>query len=715
MKKEQEKSACCSAEEKQERCACHEHHHEHEKCGCHEHHHEHEKCGCHEHHHEHEKCGCHEHHHEHEKCGCHEYHHEHEKCGCREHHHHDHGDGCCCCEEGIERLGAKEIFLYIIGALVLVGAFLPVLPMPIRWVCAGLVYIAFGYSVWKEMIEGFAHKKIFTEYTLMCAASVGAVILQEFADAAAVMYLYALGETISGLASGRARRNIAELISITPERVTVLHEGTPSVCEPNEVRVGDVVLVRSGERIPLDGIVRAGNGAADTSSVTGEQLPAELTEGSRCLSGSVLISGSVEIEVTHDYENSIAAQLKEAVEEASRRKAVREKKISRLAAIITPAAFVIGLVIFAVGALVTGEVAEWFRRGLTILVCSCPCSLILSIPLTYFAGIGSAAGQGIVFRGGEVVDGVADLETVVFDKTGTLTETSLCFDSLRVAADAPRSREEIERIACSVLMHSPHVAAQTYCHAMSGKIEPMQVDGVENIPGRGICGIVSGETVLCGNAAMLAEAGIAVVETGKTSIYLAMGGCYLGVLMFSSYIKKDAAEAIRGLRACGVKRLALLSGDAETAVREVAETVGIEEYYAEKMPADKLAVFEEVYRQQKQTSRGTVAFCGDGLNDSAVIAASDVGIAMGQGGSAVTVEAADMILMDDSPEKIALAVRMSRRIVRIANQNIVISLGLKIGIAIICVTVIPSMELALVADVGAAVITVLNAVRAGKR
>lgn len=597
----------------------------------------------------------------------------------------------------------------------LVGAFLPMLPMAVRLVCAGLVYAAFGFSVWREMLEGFAHKKIFTEFALMCVASVGAVILQEYADAAAVMYLYALGETISGLAGGRARKNIAELISITPEHVNVLVGGEVQVREPDDVRVGDVILVRSGERIPLDGVVHAGLGAADTSSVTGEAVPAELAVGARCLSGSILVSGSVEIEVTHTYENSVAAQLKEAVEVASRRKAVTEKKITRLAAVVTPAAFVIGLAIFAVGALVTSEVSEWFRRGLVILVCSCPCSLILSIPLTYFAGIGSAAGQGIVFRGGEVVDNLAETKTVLFDKTGTLTEASMKYDRLVLAEQSALTEQEVERIAYSVLLHSPHVAAQTFCAEMNGKIEPAEATDVENIPGRGIRARVEDRMVLCGNAGLLEEAGIAVSSVDKTTIRIAIDGTYCGALEFSSPIKKGAAAAVAQLRACGVDRMAILSGDVEKTVAEVADRVGIPEYYAGRMPAEKLAIFEEVCRQQKNVSRGTVAFCGDGLNDSAVIAASDVGIAMGRGGSAVTVEAADVILMDDSPEKLAVAVRLAKRIVRIANQNIAISLGLKIGISLLCVFVVPSMELALIADVGAAVITVFNAMRAGKR
>lgn len=662
-----------------------------------------------EHHAEHECCcgGCHHEHHGHEH-HVHEHHHGH----C--HHDHDHDGEGCCCEEGTEHLDAKKIFLYIIGAVVLICAFLPLLPDVIRWICAGAVYLAFGWAVWREMLEGFMHKQVFTEFTLMCAASIGAVILLEYADAAAVMYLYSLGETISGLAGGRARRNIAELISITPDHVTVLRDRAPVICLPSEVHVGETILVRAGERIPLDGVVRAGSGMADTSSVTGEQLPAELMAGGRCLSGSVLISGSVEIEVTHDDRTSVAAQLKAAVEEASHRKAVREKKIRRFAAIVTPAAFVIALLVFAIGAILSGDVAEWFRRGLTILVCSCPCSLILSVPLTYFAGIGSAAGQGIVFRGGEVVDGVAAIETILFDKTGTLTEAGLHYEGMKLGTDVALDEDEVRCVAYSLLLHSPHVAAKTFCLSAESCTKSYEVTDIENVAGRGIRGRLNGKVILSGNAAMMAEAGIAVPAFEGTVIYVAMGGNHLGTLMFSSYIKENAAETVADLRRNGVRRMALLSGDAESAVSEVAGAVGLSEYYAERMPAEKLQVFEWICREQKEKSRGTVAFCGDGLNDSAVIAASDVGIAMGRGGSAVTVEAADLVLMDDSPKKIVTAMRLARRTVRIANQNIAVSLGLKIGIAVVCVAVLPSMELALVADVGAAVITVLNAMRAGK-
>ena len=701
-------NASCSCEKTQmhsheETCSCHgdrrdDHGHHHHS---HEHHHA-ETCSCHGEH-------CHDHGHHH----AHEHHHE-ETCSCRGEHHHEAG-GCCCCEEGIERLERKEIFLYIIGAVILVLAFLPMLPGMFRLISSAVVYMIFGFSVWREMIEGFGHKKIFTEFTLMCTASVGAVILGEYADAAAVMYLYALGETISGLASGKARRNIAELISVTPEHATVLGEEGTEVRNPADVRIGDVILVRAGERIPLDGVVRTGGGAADTSSITGEQIPVELSAGERCLSGSLLISGSVEIEATHSYENSVAVRLKAAVADASERKAVTEKRITRLAAVVTPVAFVIGLLIFGVGALATGDISEWFRRGLVILVCSCPCSLILSIPLTYFAGIGSAAGRGIVFRGGEVVDNMAKLDAVLFDKTGTLTETALRYDRLVIAEGCGCDEAEIRRLAYAALLHSPHVAAQAYCRAHQDAPSEIEWKQIENIPGKGIC--VRSEDVCFygGNARLMADIGIQVVPNGKTSIYLAMNGTLLGHLEFSSCVKKTAPEAIAQLRAAGVGRLAILSGDIEPAVAEVAQAVGIEEYYAAQLPEEKLKTFERVYEHQKKCSKGAVAFCGDGLNDSAVIAASDIGIAMGRGGSAVTVEAADVVLMDDAPEKLPLAVRLSKRTVRIVNQNICISFAMKIGIALICVVVVPSMEFALIADVGAAVISVLNAMRAGKK
>ena len=684
-------------------CTCGGHHeHSHEvKSSCHdEHHHHHEeKCSCHDEHHHH--------HHHHEGCGCRGHHHDHN-------HHHDAG-GCCCCEEGIVHLDRTKIFLYIIGAIALALAFLPMMSKVFRVACASAVYIVFGFSVWKEMVENFGRKRIFTEFTLMCAASIGAAILGEYADAAAVMYLYTLGETISGLASGRARRNIAELISITPETVTMLLPEGTRIVGPSEVVVGDVILVRAGERIPLDGIVCSGGGASDTSSVTGEQVPAELSVGDRCLSGSMLLSGSLEVKVTHSYENSVAVRLKAAVEEAAKRKATTEKKITRLAAVVTPLAFAVGLLIFVAGSVVTGEVSEWFRRGLVVLVCSCPCSLILSIPLTYFAGIGSAAGRGIVFRGGEVVDRMARLETILFDKTGTLTETELRYDRLVLADGCGRSEAEVHRMAHAALLHSSHVTAQAYCRSRHHLPEKVEWRKIENIPGKGICAVSNEGCFYGGNARLMADAEIEVEPNGKTSIYLAMDGVLLGHLEFSSCVKNGASGAIVRLREAGVKRMAILSGDIETAVKEVADAVEIDEYYAAQLPEEKLKTFERVYEQQKELSDGSVAFCGDGLNDSAVIAASDVGIAMGRGGAAVTVEAADVVLMDDSLEKLPLAVRLAKRTVRIVNQNILISFAMKIGIAVICVAVLPSMELALIADVGAAVISVLNAMRAGKK
>ncbi|MBQ7320536.1 MAG: cadmium-translocating P-type ATPase [Clostridia bacterium] len=671
-------------------------------------------CDCHGHHGEEKHCGCHGHHDEEKHCGCHGHHDEEKHCGCHGHHD-EHEGGCCCCEEGIERLGKREIFLYIIGALVMAVAFLPPIPAIVRWICAAAVYLTFGVTVWKEMVEGFCQKKIFTEFTLMCTASIGAVILGEYADAAAVMYLYSLGETISGLASGKARRNIAGLIEVVPEQVTVLKHGEPRVCRSEDVEIGQVILIRSGERIPLDGTVLRGEGMADTSSITGEQLPVELTEHSECLSGSLLISGSVEVEVTRNYDHSVANRMKEAVEEASRRKAVTEKKIARVASVITPAAFVIALLIFAIGAILTGNVSEWFRRGLTILVCSCPCSLILSIPLTYFAGIGFAARRGVVLRGGEVIDNLAHMETLLLDKTGTLTEIALRYDGLVLPQNGTLAEEQVHALAYPTLMHSPHVAAQTYCEALRGMRSDRELSGVENLPGRGIRAYIEGRKVLCGNARLLAEEGITVPSVTETAIYLAWDGSYLGALTFSSHVKSGAKESIAELQRLGVTRTAILSGDTVTAVREVAEAVGITEIYAERMPAEKLELLERIYREQKKKSRGTVAFCGDGLNDSAAIAASDIGIAMGSGGSAVTVEAADAILMYDSLARLPEAVRSARKTVRIANQNIVISLGMKIVVALLCVLVLPSMELALVADVGAAVITVLNAMRAGNR
>ncbi len=664
--------------------------------------------------------------HEEPCCGhTHEHHHGHKEhtCGCCGDSHDSHAEQACGCGHDHESHAAsspkRQLVRYGIGAIPIILGFCGFLPLPLRWAASIVAYLWFGAEVWLAMLRGFRNKQIFTEFTLMCVASAGALAIGEFADAAAVMYLYSLGESLSSHAYSRSKHRISELLELTPDYATVLRDGAPQRVTPQSVAAGESILIVAGERVPLDGIVISGGGLADTSSVTGEAKPRELYEGVSCPSGSVLTDGSVTLRVTAVYEDSVVAKLAQAVRDAGERKSVSEKKIRRFAALFTPIAFGVAVLTALVGTIVTGEFLPWLRMALTVLVISCPCSLVLSVPLTYFAGIGAGASCGIVLRGGEVMDSMSRLRAIAFDKTGTLSEVGLQFDGAEVYGEL--SESEFLSLSYAVLLHSPHAAAISFCHT-HGQMGEHTVTEVENRSGRGIVCVADGKQALFGNAALMREYGIDVADSPTTAIFGAWDGTLVGVLRFSSPLKEGAAEAVRELKALGVERIAVLSGDGEESVKNACCEAAIGEYYATLTPAEKAERFEEICREERQKNRhATVAFCGDGLNDSAVIASADVGVAMGGCGSALTVSAADVVLMEDDPRRLAEAIRLSRRTSRIAGQNIALSLGLKLGILLAGIVVsaqtgtpIP-MGLAVIADVGATLLTVLNAMRAAKR
>ncbi len=578
-------------------------------------------------------------------------------------------------------------------------------------VASALVYLLFGGEVFRGAYRDIRRGKLFTEFTLMCVATLGAIALLEFADAAAVMFLYSLGEAISGEALRRSRKNIASLIELDEAYVNIEHGGAIHKIKASDARVGDVLSVRVGEKISLDGVVVEGVGYADTSAVTGESAPAELTVGTECLSGSVLVSGAISMRVSAAYEDSTVNRLRKAVKEASRRKAKTEKRITRFAEFFTPLAFGIALFAFIVGIFAYDSVARAARTALVILVTSCPCSLVLSVPLTYFAGLGRAAGKGIVFRGGETIDTVAAVRAIVFDKTGTLTSASLDFQGIRIVADCAFSRAELLDICASALAKSPHAAAEAFCRGYAPK-RAHRVENAENIGGRGLVCCVDGRRALFGNAALMREENIAVSTVDKTCIYVAIDGKLCAVLEFDATIKPETASELAKLRCDGVDRIAIVSGDHRASVSAVATKLGIEEFYADCKPDEKLALLERIDGEEKKKDRhAAVAFCGDGLNDSAAIMRADVGIAMGSG-SSLTVESADAVIVDDSIARLNEMMEIARGTRRIATQNICLSLGIKLAVVVIGIWM-PLLELAVVADVGAAVITVLNAMRAG--
>ncbi len=676
----------------------HDHKHEQTSCHCHDHH----EHGHHEHEHDHHEHDHHEHeHHRHEQdCGC--------GCGCGHDHEHGHEEG----KPGLLWLR------YGLGALPILMAFLPMLSPLFRIASAALGYLLFGFEVWRGMLRGFLKKKLFTEFTLMCVATVCAFAIGEYADGAAVMYLYSLGETLSGMAYSRSKRNLSELFEITPEYASVQRgEGFARV-HPKEVLAGEVILVLAGERVPLDGRVIEGGGSADASSITGESKPLELYEGVICPSGAILRDGSVQLCVLADYENSVVFRLAEAVEQASAKRSAAEKRITRFAGIFTPLAFAVAALVWLIGWALSGELIPWLRAAAMVLVVSCPCSLVLSVPLTYFAGAGSAAKQGMVFRGGEVMDRLSRVGAVCFDKTGTLTEASLSFDGVELYGET--DRQAFLSLAHDVLTYSPHPAARSFVEAVS--LDPVHtVEQAENLGGRGVICLCDGKRTYFGNAALMREQGIAVEDSKTTAIFGGREGVLLGKLNFSSHLKAGVPQLVGELRQTGVTRIAVLSGDGAEAVAESCRLCGIEEYSAGMSPDQKAARFAQIADEQRQDrARPYTAYCGDGLNDSAVIAGADVGIAMGGCGSALTVSSADLCLMDDQPVRIVEAIRLAKRTARIATQNIALSLGIKLAVLLFGVLLallgrsVP-MGLAVVADVGAALLAVLNALRAAKK
>ncbi len=643
----------------------------------------------------------HGHHHNHE-------HHEHSECACTCSCGHDHNNG-------EKKDNGKTILRYVLGAIPVIIGFMGYIPFYIPLVASIIAYLLFGVEVFIGMLKGFAKRKIFTEFTLMCVATLGAFAIGEYADAAAVMYLYSLGETISDGAYSKSKKSISTLMELTPEIASVLHDGVIFEKKAEEIKMGELIIVRAGERVPLDSLTVSGGGDADTSSVTGESKPLSLYEGVECPSGALLLDGSVTMKVLNEHKNSVVSRLKDAVNVAQKRKSSFEKKISRFASVFTPIAFAVAALIFVIGSFITGDIYAWARAAITVLVVSCPCSLVLSVPLTYFAGLGSAASSGIVFRGGEVMDKTAKLGFIAFDKTGTLTDSKLSFDRATIYADI--TEEEFLEASAAVLTHSPHAAAKSFCSVYSPN-GAYKIENFENIAGRGIVCVLDGKKVIYGNTRLLSENGIDAPLCERTCIYGALDGILVGRLEFSSHLKTGVRESVKQMREFGVEKIAVISGDTYASVQECCVAAGIDEFYDRTAPDEKLEIFESISKSIE--SGKFTAYCGDGLNDSAVIAAADVGIAMGTCGSALTVESADIVLMDDNVEKINTAIRISHRTSRVANSNIVLSLGIKI--VVLCVGVIFAsmnlsmpIELAIVADVGAAVLAVLNSLRAAKK
>ena len=593
-------------------------------------------------------------------------------------------------------------------------------------------YLIVGYDILKKAFKGIVNRQPLDENLLMAIATIGAIALAlyrtgDFTEAVAVMLFYQVGELFQSYAIGKSRRNIGELMDIRPDYANIEDEDGIQRVDPDEVEIGTVILVQPGEKIPIDGVVEEGTASLDTSALTGESVPRSVHPGDEVISGCINMSGVLRIRTTHEFDESTASKILDLVENASSRKSRSENFISRFARVYTPVVVISAVALAVIPPLIRiaalglgADWGVWVYRALTFLVVSCPCALVISIPLSFFAGIGGASREGILVKGSNFLEAMSKVKTVVMDKTGTLTKG--VFEVTGVfPAKAGQDEAQLLRLAAGAERHSSHPIALALRKACGSEADACVVEDVEEIAGHGIRAKVDGETVCIGNRKMMALAGVEiekVADSGGTVIYLAANGEYAGHILISDVIKETAPAAIDKMRKAGVSRIVMLTGDSKSAAEAVGSQLGITEICSELLPADKVSKVEELLQGGSADGSGSddprrprLAFVGDGINDAPVLSRADIGIAMGALGSDAAIEAADVVLMDDDPVKIAKAIRISRKCMRIVQENIWFAIGIKVLCLLLCAFGIVGMWAAIFADVGVMVLAVLNAIR----
>ena len=571
-------------------------------------------------------------------------------------------------------------------------------------------YLLIGYDVLKEAVESIFHGQMLDEHFLMMVATVGALCVGELEEAVAVMLFYQVGELFQSYAVGKSRKSISALMDIRPDYANIERDGKLEQVDPEEIQVGDIIVVKAGEKVPLDGVVMEGKTTLNTAALTGESLPRDAAEGDQIISGCVNISGLIRVRVTKPFSESTVSRILELVENASNKKTRTERFITRFARIYTPAVVGAAVLLAIVPPLVLhGNWSDWIYRALTFLVVSCPCALVISVPLSFFGGIGGASSKGILVKGSNYIEALAHCETVVFDKTGTLTEGS--FQVTAVHPDAV-DEKELLRLAAAAESYSDHPISLSLKAACHDSIDSKFVTNVHEIAGKGVQAEFEGHTLSVGNGKLMESLGIEEHKCHKvgTIVHVAMDGKYLGHIVISDVIKPDAAKAIADLKACGVQRTVMLTGDRREVAQNVAQQLKLDDVKAELMPQGKVEAVEELLKAK--SPKTTLAFVGDGINDAPVLSRADIGIAMGALGSDAAIEAADVVLMDDQPSKIAEAIRISRKTMGIAMQNIVFALAVKAVVLAVTAFGAGNMWWAVFADVGVSVIAILNAMRA---
>lgn len=663
-----------------------------------------------------ECCDCkHEHHHD-AHCDCGHHHNEHE---------HHHGDGCGCGHDHAHEELNKKDFIFKIatgGILLVIGYILNELtekgvidiPSFVYLLCFGLSYLIVGFSIIKEAVEGIIHGDIFNENVLMGIASIGAFAVGEYTEGCAVMFLFTIGEFLQSLAVQRSRKSIKDMLELKPQEVTVLRDGAETVMSPDDVEIGDIMIIKPGEKLDIDGKIIEGCAELDMKALTGESIPVSKSVGDEILAGSVNIDGALKVEATKRYKDSTVSKILDMLEDAEDKKSNAEHFITRFARIYTPIVCLIALLIILVPPIFFGgEWKEWIYRGLSALVVSCPCALVISIPLSFFGGIGACSKEGILIKGSNYLEALAKVDTGVFDKTGTITSGKFEYVNCECyhCHCSDNQHRELLKIIAACERYSTHPLAKSISLAFSHYADECDVRDAKNYAGMGVSAVVDGTKYYVGNEKLMQKIGIDFKETEciGTAVYCASETEFKGDIVFADIIKQDSKEALARLHKQGITHTVMLTGDKEPIAKDIAAKAGIDTVYAKLMPDEKVAKVKEL--QEKGSS---VLYTGDGINDAPVLAQADLGIAMGAVGSDVAIEASDMVIMSDSLSKIPTGRRIAKKTLAIVKENIIFSLAVKILIIIGCATGIfdeNAMWLAVFGDVGVCLIAIANSMR----
>ena len=607
----------------------------------------------------------------------------------------------------------KKILIRIIaaGILLIIAALLPLEEKSLLRLAAFLVpYGIIGWDVLWKAIRNIKNGQVFDENFLMAVATVGALAVKEYPEATAVMLFYQIGELFQSVAVGKSRKNIASLMDIRPDHANIEVDGKLVEADPEEIEQGQLIVVKPGERIPLDGTVIDGTSSVDTSALTGESVPRTVRVGDSVISGCINQSGVLKVEVTKEYEDSTVAKILDLVENSASKKAKAENFITKFAKYYTPAVVISALLLALLPPLVTGgNWAMWIHRALIFLVISCPCALVISVPLSFFGGIGGASKKGILIKGGNFLEVLANAEIIVFDKTGTLTKGVFEVDEIH-----PHGIDEdkLLELAAYAESYSDHPIAHSISSKYGRETDRNRISSNEEISGHGIKAVIDDHEICAGNSKLMDKMGVEIVPCDKagTMVHISDNGQYSGHIVIADKVKESAQSAIKRLKARGVKQTVMLTGDSSSAADAAMKELGLDKAYSELLPADKVEKVEQLL--EEKSPKGSLVFVGDGINDAPVLSRADVGIAMGSLGSDAAIEAADIVLMDDDPEKIALAMDISKRTLKIVYQNIIFALGVKFIVLLLGALGIANMWLAVFADVGVSVIAILNAMRA---